>query len=60
MALSIYVALAEHPGIGKVTAYEMLRLLEERGLVVSEYHLSTAILLSLQELRDSVEVSGLG
>lgn len=34
-----YVALAEHLGIGKVTAYEMLRLLEERGLVVSEYRL---------------------
>lgn len=34
-----YVALAEHLGIGKVTAYEMLRLLEERGLVASEYHL---------------------
>ena len=34
-----YVALAEHLGIGKVTAYEMLRLLEDRGLVQSEYHL---------------------
>ncbi|MEA3350614.1 MAG: hypothetical protein U9Q82_08345 [Chloroflexota bacterium] len=34
-----YVALAEHLGIGKITAYEMLRLLEDRGLVQSEYHL---------------------
>lgn len=34
-----YVALAERLGIGKVTAYEMLRLLEERGLVASEYYL---------------------
>ncbi|MFH1633420.1 MAG: hypothetical protein ABIG63_05335 [Chloroflexota bacterium] len=34
-----YVTLAEHLGIGKVTAYEMLRLLEDRGLVRSEYHL---------------------
>jgi hypothetical protein len=34
-----YVALAEQLGIGNVTAYEMLRLLEERGLVSSEYYL---------------------
>jgi hypothetical protein len=34
-----YVALAEHLGIGNVTAYEMLRLLEQRGLVTSEYYL---------------------
>lgn len=34
-----YVALAERLGIGKITAYEMLRLLEDRGLVQSEYHL---------------------
>ncbi len=34
-----YVALAERLCIGKVTAYEMLRLLEERGLVTSEYYL---------------------
>jgi len=34
-----YVTLAEHLGIGKITAYEMLRLLEDRGLVQSEYHL---------------------
>lgn len=32
-----YVTVAEHLGIGKVTAYEMLRLLEERGLVRAEY-----------------------
>jgi len=34
-----YVALAERLGIGKVTAYEMLRLLEKRGVVKSEFHL---------------------
>ena len=34
-----YVALAERLGVGNVTAYEMLRLLEERGLVEVEYHL---------------------
>lgn len=34
-----YAVLAERIGIGKVTAYEMLRLLEERGLVASEYYL---------------------
>ncbi len=34
-----YPDLAERLGIGKITAYEMLRLLEERGLVESEYHL---------------------
>lgn len=33
-----YVAVAERLGIGNVTAYEMLRLLEERGLVRAEYH----------------------
>jgi hypothetical protein len=32
-----YVLVAEHLGIGKVTAYEMLRLLEEQGLVLAEY-----------------------
>ncbi len=36
-----YVALAKHLDIGKVTAYEMLRLLEKRGLVKSEFHLSS-------------------
>ena len=34
-----YAALAKHLDIGKVTAYEMLRLLEKRGLVKSEFHL---------------------
>ena len=34
-----YAALAECLGVGNVTAYEMLRLLEERGLVEAEYHL---------------------
>ena len=34
-----YVALAKHLDIGKITAYEMLRLLEKRGLVKSELHL---------------------
>jgi predicted ArsR family transcriptional regulator len=32
-----YAAIAERLGVGKVTAYEMLRLLEERGLVAVEY-----------------------
>lgn len=34
-----YTDLAEEWGLGKVTVYEMLRLLEERGYVRSEYHL---------------------
>jgi Mn-dependent DtxR family transcriptional regulator len=34
-----YATLAKHLDIGKVTAYEMLRLLEKRGLVKSEFHL---------------------
>jgi len=34
-----YVELAKRLDIGKVTAYEMLRLLEKRGLVEAEYHL---------------------
>lgn len=33
-----YVSVAERLGIGKISAYEMLRLLEERGLVRSEYN----------------------
>ncbi len=33
-----YVKVAERLGIGKVSAYEMLRLLEERGLVRAEYN----------------------
>ena len=32
-----YTQLAKKLGIGKVTAYEMLRLLEERGLVQAEF-----------------------
>jgi hypothetical protein len=32
-----YSTVAERLGIGKVTAYEMLRLLEERGLIRAEY-----------------------
>lgn len=35
-----YTTLAKRLGIGKVTAYEMLRLLEKRGLVQAEYKLS--------------------
>ncbi len=34
-----YADIAERLGIGRVTAYEMLRLLEERGLVQSDFHL---------------------
>jgi len=33
-----YITVAENLGVGKVTAYEMLRLLEEQGLVQAEYH----------------------
>lgn len=32
-----YAELADKVGVSKVTAYDMLRLLEERGLVTSEY-----------------------
>lgn len=32
-----YGMLAEHLGVGRVSAYEMLRLLEEHGLVEAEY-----------------------
>ncbi|MGB4595657.1 MAG: hypothetical protein WBI14_07095 [Anaerolineaceae bacterium] len=32
-----YAIVAERLGIGKITAYEMLRLLEEKGLVRAEY-----------------------
>ena len=35
-----YVGLAKRLDIGKITAYEMLRLLEKRGLVKAEYHLT--------------------
>ncbi|MFO8035557.1 MAG: helix-turn-helix domain-containing protein [Anaerolineales bacterium] len=34
-----YTDLAEALDLGKITVYEMLRLLEERGYVRSEYHL---------------------
>lgn len=34
-----YTAVAERLGVGKITAYDMLRLLEEKGLVTSEYAL---------------------
>ncbi|MBE0409857.1 MAG: hypothetical protein IBX69_09005 [Anaerolineales bacterium] len=34
-----YTLLADRLSLGKVTAYEMLRLLEEHGLVQSEYYL---------------------
>ena len=37
-----YSALAQHLGLGRITAYEMLRLLENRGLVRAEYHLPPA------------------
>lgn len=36
-----YVELAKRLDIGKITAYEMLRLLEKRGLVEMDYHLSS-------------------
>ncbi len=32
-----YTAVAQRSGVSKITAYDMLRLLEERGLVRSEY-----------------------
>jgi len=32
-----YAVLAERVGVTRITAYDMLRLLEERGLVTSEY-----------------------
>lgn len=32
-----YVTIAERLGVSRITAYEMLRLLEERGLVAAEY-----------------------
>jgi len=32
-----YSTIAQHLGVSKITAYEMLRLLEEKGLVSSEY-----------------------
>jgi len=38
-----YTTVAEHLGVGNVSAYEMLRLLEERGLVEAEYQLPAGI-----------------
>ena len=35
-----YSVLAERLGVSPFTAYDMLRLLEEKGLVRSEYHLA--------------------
>lgn len=35
-----YSVLAERLGVSPFTAYDMLRLLEKKGLVTSEYHLS--------------------
>ena len=32
-----YARVAERLGVGRITAYDMLRLLEEKGLVTSEY-----------------------
>jgi hypothetical protein len=34
-----YTALAEHLGVNKISAYEMLRVLEDYGLVEAEYQL---------------------
>lgn len=36
-----YSALAERIGVSPFTAYDMLRLLEEKGLVTSQYHLDS-------------------
>lgn len=36
-----YSALAERVGVSPFTAYDMLRLLEEKGLVTSEYHVGS-------------------
>lgn len=36
-----YSVLAEHLGVSPFTAYDMLRLLEEKGLVTSEYQLAS-------------------
>jgi len=32
-----YTTVAERLGVSKITAYDMLRILEEKGLVASEY-----------------------
>lgn len=38
-----YSVLAQQLGIGKITAYEMLRLLEKQDLVKSEFHLPSGV-----------------
>lgn len=38
-----YSTVAEHLGVGNVSAYEMLRLLEEHGLVEAEYQLPASV-----------------
>jgi hypothetical protein len=38
-----YTLVAEHLGVGRVTSYEMLRLLEGRGLVVREFQRSDEV-----------------
>ena len=35
-----YTVMAERLGVSRFTAYDMLRLLEEKGLVISEYQLA--------------------
>ena len=37
-----YTTVAERLGVGRITAYDMLRLLEEKGLVTSEYIMPTS------------------
>ena len=37
-----YTVVAERLGVGRITAYDMLRLLEEKGLVTSEYVMPTS------------------
>jgi DNA-binding PadR family transcriptional regulator len=37
-----YTTVAERLGVGRITAYDMLRLLEEKGLVTSEYVMPTS------------------
>jgi predicted ArsR family transcriptional regulator len=38
-----YTALAKHLDVNKISAYEMLRLLEEHGLVEAEYQLPASL-----------------
>ena len=37
-----YTTVAERLGVGRITAYDMLRLLEEKGLVTSKYIMPTS------------------